>query len=189
MAVPSFPAWSRPRRYDDPVTALRRRVASVLLVAVAVAGCGSTVKPSASPSASARPSAAEPSLTPVPGGNPTPEATLPTTTETDFGPVWDALPATWPRFPGQSQSEVGTDASDRLIVHGRPIELAGQLDAALTKLGWTVDVGSPLEDGSVVLDASGAPVGCKAEARFAPNPPDGDPVIIDVYYGAKCPFS
>ena len=40
----------------------------------------------------------------------------------------------------------------------------------LTEAGWTVDVGSPLEDGSVVLEAQGPPDGCRAEVRFTPLP-------------------
>jgi hypothetical protein len=170
------------------VTALRRRVAPLLLVAVAVAGCGSTVTPSAAPSASAGPSPAEPSLTPIPGGKPTPAATLPTTTQTEFGEIWDALPPSWPTLPGQSESEVGSDASERLVVKGTPRDLAGQLRTALEAAGWHVDVGLPLEDGSVVVDATHAPNGCQVHAQFFGSAAT-DPDTLLVYYGAKCPFA
>ena len=170
------------------MTALRRRVAPLLLVAVAVAGCGTTVAPSASPSPSARPTPAEPSLTPVPGGKPTPVATLPTTTETEFGEIWDALPPSWPTLPGQSESEVGSDASERLVVKGTPRDLAGLLRTELEAAGWRVDVGSPLEDGSIVLDATRAPNGCKVHAQFFGSG-STDPDTLLVYYGAKCPFA
>jgi hypothetical protein len=170
------------------VTALRRRVALLLLVALAVAGCSANVAPSASRSASVRPSAAEPSLTPVPGGKPTPLPTLPTTTETEFGLIWDALPPSWPTLPGQSESEVGSDASERLIVKGTPRDLAGQLRTELEAAGWRVDVGSPLEDGSIVLDATHAPNGCKVHAQFFGSA-STDPDTLLVYYGAKCPFA
>ena len=52
--------------------------------------------------------------------------------------------------------------------------------------GWTVDAGSPLEDGTVVLEATGAPAGCKAEIRFTPV---SGSLIMEVLFGASCPFS
>ena len=168
------------------MTATIRRVAPVL-IGLLIAGCGATVSPS--PVRTSSPSAAAPSLTPVPGApSPTPATTPPPTSKPEFGPIWDGLPPSWPALPGQSQSEVGTDASDQLITHGKPATLARDLGAALAAAGWSVDVGSPLEDGSVVLDATGSPTGCRAQARFTPNEPDGDPVIVQVYYGAGCPF-
>jgi hypothetical protein len=54
----------------------------------------------------------------------------------------------------------------------------------LTASGWTVDAGSPLEDGTVVLEAA-RPNACKAEIRFTPR---GGSVIMSVLYGASCPY-
>lgn len=169
------------------MTALRRRVAPLLLVAVAVAGCGTAVVPSVPRSASPRPSAAAPSLTPVPGGKPTPVASRPTTTETEFGTIWDGLPASFPKLAGQSQSEIGTDASEMFVVPGTAADAASRMQAELIARGWTVDAGSPLEDGSIVLEATGKPAGCKAEVRL--TPPESGIVLMSVYYGVKCPFS
>lgn len=76
-----------------------------------------------------------------------------------------------------------------LVVKGDPESLARELQAALTKLGWTVDVGSPLEDGSVVLDATHEPLGCRVEARFSPVGPGSADGTLRVYYGAGCPFA
>jgi hypothetical protein len=171
------------------VTVLVRRVAPLLLAVIVVA-CGSTTTPS---SPSRAPGASRPALTPVPGApSPTPPATLPPTSvpESDpaLGPIWNALPPSWPTLPGQSQSEVGSDASDQLLANGEPTSLARTLSNALTKLGWTVDVGSPLEDGSIVLDASHPPDGCRTHVRFESNGGTGDPVRLLVYYGAACPF-
>jgi hypothetical protein len=129
----------------------------------------------------------------VPGApSPTPSSSLPPTsvpeTNANVGPIWDALPPSWPAFPGQSQSEVGSDATDQLIVKGEPGALARQLGAELTRLGWSVDIGSPLEDGTVVLDARGAPRGCIAQVRFEGS--SGDVTVrLLVYYGAGCPFA
>jgi len=171
------------------VTAPVRRVAPLLLIAV-LAACASNVLPSATPTA--RPSA-EPTLTPVPGApSTTPKPTPPPTSIPEsnpaFGPVWNALPGSWPVLPGQSESEIGTDASIILVVKGTPKALAARLEKALKQLGWTVDVGSPLEDGSVVLDATHEPVGCRAQAQlFGSHDGSNDGTEV-VYYGAACPF-
>ena len=174
------------------MTAPLRRVAPLLLIAVALAlaGCGSNVSPSAT--GTARTSAA-PVLTPVPGApSPTPAPTPPPTSIPEsnpaVGPIWDGLPASWPTLPGQSESEIGTDASTMLVVKGDAQVLARQLAAALTQLGWTVDVGSPLEDGSVVLEATHQPVGCRAQAQLFGSHDGSDDGTEVVYYGAGCPF-
>jgi hypothetical protein len=153
------------------VTAPRRRVASLLRsvaaigLACAFAACSSTVRPSPSvrPSTSSRPSAAAPSLTPVPGGpSVTPAPSLPTTSEVEFGRIWDAVPKSFPKLAGQSESEIGTAASGQFVVNGEVSALVQQMRTALTELGWTVDVGSPLEDGSVVIEARGPATGCNS---------------------------
>jgi hypothetical protein len=154
-----------------------------------VAGCLSTQQPPRpSPDVTATGSPVAPSLTAVPGAS-SPSPSGPATTNTDFGKVWDALPPSWPAMPGQSASGVASDASASLVVKGQPVALARVLAAALETRGWKVDVGSPLEDGSVVLDATMQPAGCKAEARFSPDAPGSDTDTLLVYYGATCPFS
>jgi hypothetical protein len=193
------PALSAPKRsYHDSVT-VRRHAARLALasrsgialsaVLLLAAGCGSTPPPPI-PSATVTTahSPAAPSLTAVPGA-PSPAATLPATSDTDFGKVWDAVPSSWPKMPGQSEGGVASDASASLVVRGQPVALAGVLAAALEKRGWNVDVGSPLEDGSVVLDATAQPPGCKAQARFSPDAPGSDTDTLLIYYGATCPFN
>ena len=172
------------------MTATLRRVA-LLLLGLAVAACTTAVAPSASPAR--RSGAPAPSLTPVPGAaSPTPRPTLPPTSKPEsnpaIGPIWEALPPSWPALPGQSESEVGTDASSMLRVNGQPVALAGQLRTALQARGWTVDVGSPLEDGSVVVDATHEPAGCRLEAQFHPDQVGSNDGGLVVYYGAACPF-
>jgi hypothetical protein len=172
-----------------------------LLAAVGpiVIGCaGPTTPPSASPSLVRAPSAAAspspqrsstPSLTPLPGSpSPTPAPTRPLTTQTDFGLIWDDLPPSWPTLPGQSQSEVGSDASERLVLKGKPVELARLLATELEGRGWKVDVATPLEDGSVVLDATGPTKGCKAHVVIGSDSPGSSNGGADVYYGATCPW-
>jgi hypothetical protein len=170
------------------VTALRRRVALPVLLGalVALAGCGSTVAPSSRPTASPTVASPAPSLTAVPGGKPTPIATLPTTSQTEFGRIWDDVPSSFPRPAGAS---AGDDPSPESAVFvalvGEPKGVSQGIGQALTRMGWSVDAGSPLEDGTIVMEATGSPDGCKAEIRYTPL---GGSVIMRVLYGAACPF-
>lgn len=180
--------------YDAAVTAPRRRAAHPLrpivgmLLALIVGACSPA---SASPSATVT----APSLTAVPGGPASPvigaSVGPPTTSNVEgFGEIWDALPASWPAFPGQSASEIGSDASQALVVKGDPAALAIQLRRTLEQRGgWTVDIASALEDGTVVLEAIGPAEGCRVRARFTPNTPGSDLGTLQVYYGAKCPWT
>ena len=199
-----LPVFARiaPAVYDGHVTTLRRLAASplvpvlVLTLAVVAIGCAG---PAASPSAgTARPvqppSAAaptsEPSLTPVPGGGPTPVVgpsigSPGTTNVTGFGPILDALPPSFPKLPGQEPADTGAGPTSGSVVANLDVGAASiTIQTALNASGWTVDAGSPLEDGSVVLEASG-PNACKAEIRFTPQTGS---VIMTVLYGATCPY-
>lgn len=173
--------------------ALRRRAADSPLLVVAaglvllafLAACS----PATNPSPTARPSGADP--TPVPGASATPalqpSVVLPTTTDTEFGRIWDAVPPSFPKLPGQQPVETGAGpTSGSFAVNMPPVDAARLMAAALTRLGWTADVGSALEDGTVVLDAGGLREGCAAEVRFAPL---SGTVVMSVLYGAECPFS
>jgi hypothetical protein len=185
--------------YDDPVTALRRRAAEplvpilVIALAVAVVACayGSVGGPASAPSAGSS-SAAGPSLGAVPAGHASPvvEATVgppTTTTVAGFGKIDDALPASFPKLAGQEPADTGAGAtSGMFVVNGTPAASSTALKTALVAQGWSVDVGSPLEDGTVVLEATHVPAGCKTEVRFTPV---SGTVMMSVLYGASCPFS
>jgi len=186
-------AASRSPGYDEPVTALRRWAADplvpILAITLAFVGvaCSPTLAPSASRSAPA--ASLEPSLTSVPGGPssaPAASIVLPSTTETEFGRIRDALPPSFPRLPGQEPVDPGSGpTSGTFVVNMDAAAASAALAAALVALDWTVDVGSPLEDGSVVLEATHAPAGCKTEVRFTPL---SGTVVMSVLYGASCPF-
>jgi hypothetical protein len=174
------------------VTAPRRWTAHslvpILLIVfvLAAVACGSTAPATTRPSTPVTPSTA-PDLTPVPGrASPTAAATFPTTTETEFGTIWDALPADFPKLPGQEPAETGAGATSGSFAVNLDAAGASQaMAAAMRASGWTVDVGSPLEDGTVVLEATHAPAGCKTEVRFTPT---SGTVVMSVLYGASCPF-
>jgi hypothetical protein len=172
-----------------------------------LAACGATAPTSASPASgtafaptpgpsigSAGPDAtattlSHPPLTPVPGApsvtpgtRPTP---VPTTMVSGFGPILDTVPPSFPRLAGQEPADPGTGPTSGTYVVTMSADAAS--DAMRTGLegrGWSVDVGSPLEDGTVVLDATGATTGCRAEVRFTPQ---GATLVVAVLYGAGCP--
>jgi hypothetical protein len=174
---------------------MARRVAAslILILGLAVLGWGCSPSIAPRPSASAAvPSEAAPSaspiLTPVPGasgGSLPPPVSVPSTTMTEFGEIWDALPPSFPTLPGAIPTAVQGPTSAAFAL-GTDAETASRTVAAgLQAQGWTVDVGSPLEDGTVVLDATGPATGCKAEVRFTPL---SGTVTMSVLYGAECPF-
>jgi hypothetical protein len=176
------------------VIALRRSAAESLIpilavtLAILVAGCGSTTttpKPVGSPARSA------PVLTPVPGGGASPvvraSVAPPTTTDTEFGRIYDSLPPSFPTLPGQEPAATGAGpTSGSFAVNLSVADARRIIEVSLVSAGWTVSVGSPLEDGTVVLDAMRGTAGCKTEVRFAPV---SGTVIMSVLYGASCPFS
>lgn len=181
-------------RYDERVIVLRRSAASTLIpilastVVILLAGCGSvttTPTPAGSPARSA------PALTAVPGGRASavagPSIGLPSTTQTEFGTIFDALPPSFPRLPGQEPAATGSGATSGSFSANMTVSDARKIiEVSLVSAGWTVAIGSPLEDGTVVLEAKGGTAGCKTEVRFTPL---SGTVIMSVLYGASCPFS
>jgi hypothetical protein len=174
-----------------------------LAVIAIVAACGPDAAPAttASPATGATTPARSPGagatksdLTPVPGGQPTPFLGItigpdqPDTTDVEgFGPILDELPASFPRLAGQEPADAGGGpATGSFAVNSTAEAAAADLAAKLTAVGWAADVASPLEDGSVVVEATGLAAGCKAEVRFTPA--SGTSLML-VLYGASCPAS
>jgi hypothetical protein len=192
-------ARRRRRDYHASVTVLRRPAASLLVAITATVlvliGACSPAAPTAPASTAASPgptssTPAAPSLTPVPGG-PARSAVAShaprTTTEVDgFGAIADSLPASFPRLPDQSESEVSSAVSGQFISNLDAAAASRIMATALRAQGWTVDTGSPLEDGTVVLDATGTVPGCRTEVRFTPA---SGSILMSVLYGAACPSS
>ncbi|HET7473005.1 MAG TPA: hypothetical protein VFJ71_07760 [Candidatus Limnocylindrales bacterium] len=168
------------------MSATPRRLAPLFLLTAVVTACVSSVSPAPSSRSSTPPSTPVASSTVPATPRATPRATLPSTTTTEFGTIWDDLPSDFPKLPGQKPTEPTAPASAAFVVDGQAKTLAASLGTLLTQAGWTVDIGSPLEDGSVVLEAQGQPDGCRTEARFTPL---SGTVTVTVLYGAACPFS
>jgi hypothetical protein len=185
------------------VTAPQRRVAAphrladrwpravlpalVLIASLAVACAAPTVSPSPSPTATPAPSP-----TPVPGSPSTsaePEPSVSqTNTDTVVGRIWDSLPPSFPRISGATPIETGAGPTSGTFAVGSSVDDAvATIRAGLVGLGYNVDIGSPLDDGTVVLDAGGGEdPECRIEVRFTPL---SGTVTMAVLYGSACPFN
>lgn len=187
-------------RYDDAVTPLRSAAAlmAALLVASFLAAC-SAGQPAATsssaagspPSATSASSASSPNLTPVPGGSTaaTPgAASQPTQTDTDWGRIWDGVPAWFPVPPDAVPTETGEEGavSASLAAGGSAQSVAQFMQTGLTGAGFAVDAtNGPAEDGSLVLDAVGPDPKCMVQVRVRPLSGTTNLVVL---YGAACPF-
>jgi len=191
-----------------PSTSRLPRVATrlaILLAATLLAdACGSS-GPTASPSpASAAPSppssqAASPSavpsagnadLTPVPGGTTAPPdepSGTPTQTETAWGRIWDAVPASFPRLEASLPADSVTGpVSAAFVVGAGPADVTATMKRLLDGEGsYRTDQSGPLEDGSFVLDSTGSWEGCRVQTTVTPQ---SGTTLITILYGAGCPF-
>jgi hypothetical protein len=193
-----FPAGPSAPGYDAGVTEPHRRAAHLLVPILTIVlgpltvacGRGATVP---TPRSTASATLAAPSLTPVPGGGTTgaPSGSAgasvsQTETTTAVDRIWDSLPPSFPKLLGQEPAETGVGPISGSFAANMDARTASKLIATLLEgQGWTVDVGSPLEDGTIVLEATGPAAGCKAEVRFTPQ---SGTVTMAVLYGTACPF-
>jgi hypothetical protein len=159
----------------------RWRPVVALLACLLVMACGSGA-PSSSP---ARPpttaDASEPAPSDLVAAGPTAGQT-----DTEWGPIWDTVPSGFPTYPGSKATEASTDpASDVRVIEGvEPSAIASWMDQHLRAAAFRSDgLSGPFEDGSYVVDMSGAS-GCNVQVRVAPA---GGTSMITVLYGASCP--
>ncbi len=108
-------------------------------------------------------------------------------TNTEWGRIWDDVPAGFPTFPGSTVTDdvSAEPASARYVVaDGDPQEIAAWLQTALETATYSTEaLSGPLEDGGFVLDSLGD-AGCRIETRVAPL---GGMTLVTVRYGAVCP--
>ena len=112
-----------------------------------------------------------------------------TQTDTDWGRIWDAVPAGFPIYPGAVESEeaaAGEPVSATFSVGGSSAdEIVTSLQQQLELATYSTEaLSGPLEDGSFVIDSVGDGA-CRIETTVAPA---GDLAIVSVRYGADCPF-
>ena len=174
----------------------RSLAAAVLLGAVALAGCGtsSSSGPVSSPANAAAgtpagsPSGAAPSaaLTPVPTTAGSGSGQQPTQTDTEWGRIWDAIPRSFPRYPGSSESAGIGPASATFDVPADVPTATSWMASGLEAVGFRTTVSGPGEDGSMTLDSVGPAPGCMARTTIAKT---GGTTTMTILFGASCPFS
>lgn len=136
------------------------------------------------------PTGAPSGLTPGPStGSATasPKSTPPGKTVSDWGPIWEGIPMSFPLPPGaEPAGEVGEVTSAVFVVSP-----AGDADAlarfyvdAFSGAGYIVDSDGPLEDGSYIVNARRA-AGCRMQTRSSI---DGGNALLTIQYGADCPW-
>lgn len=171
----------------------RPAILATALLGLVVGACGASP---ATPAASSSPAQASASTAPatmpppteVPGGASTPPAPQPThvtTTQTDWGTILDAVPNTFPVFPGAQVTEPPAEPVSAAFISVAGVdEIATWYRDALEAEGFgTMSLSSPLEDGSRVLDSQGDLPECRIQTTFRPA---GESTMITVLYAAGC---
>jgi hypothetical protein len=157
---------------------------ALITVALVIAACGSTPSNPSSSAVRPAPSTAGESAV-VSASSGTAAAGQ---TDTEWGRIWDTLPSSFPSIPGARPSEEAAPgpASATLVIEGNVARLvATALVGQLAKNGFpTAGLGTPLEDGSYTLDATGSAPGCKVQLTIKPM---GGETFVTILYGAACP--
>jgi hypothetical protein len=174
-----------------------RAVPLLLIVGLAVASIGAcgpassgsptsppSPSPSPTPDASAGPT---PVPTPVESSSTAAPSGEPTQTDTEWGRIWDALPASFPVPQGATPSEsIGREASSaEFAVGAPPTDLTTWYRMLLAASGFgTVSAQGPLEDGTWVVDATGAE-DCRARVTITPL---SGVTHLSILFAAACPY-
>lgn len=149
---------------------------ALLAILMLVAACGTTTTPS--------PTTAPTSSLAAPDGSLA--APLAGQTDTEWGRIWDTVPADFPTYRGTTPSEGAANgpASATLAADGNVAEAAATwMGEQLLLDGYAIENSSPMEDGSYVLEAE-RDGGCRVQVTVAPL---GSLTTITVLYGASCP--
>jgi hypothetical protein len=171
-----------------------RRLAIALLAALAITlvGCDNAPAPSTSGGATGSPGGSEAATptpiepTEVPGGaSGPPEPTPVGRTETEWGTILDAVPDSFPRYPGAQDAEPVDEPVSAAYVASATIDaVATWYQEAIAALGFDArELSQPLEDGSRVLDVQGDLPECRLQLTFRPA---GGSTMIMVLYAAGC---
>jgi len=169
------------RRNSGPIVALG------MLTALSLAACSATTPTTTTTETPSIPSTA-PSTD---GSSPSTEVTAPPgagQTDTDWGRIWDTIPAEFPVYPGVTPAaETATrPVSGVFALEGvDPRTIATWMRTELERAAYRTEaLNGPLEDGSFVLDLIGSAPDCRVQVAVAPL---GAMVTVTVRYGAVCP--
>jgi hypothetical protein len=177
----------RGQRYDADMSVLAPSATFAALLLVGLAACQpatSSTSASAQVPASSSTSTSGESSSSI-EASPSPLAGQ---TDTDWGRIWDSLPAGFPTYPGSTPAEEAASgpASAVLVVQGVAAKtVADWMQSKLEAATYSTDaLSGPLEDGSYVLDSAGPAPGCRVQVSVAPL---GGLTVVTVRYGASCP--
>jgi hypothetical protein len=190
-----MPATSSTRRYDarvidprerhSPMSRLAAAAGLGLVMAIALAACGSPGKTSGPSAAPASTVAASPPARASAVTSSEPEAGQ---TDTGWGRIWDSLPTGFPAYPGSTPADEASTgpASATLAVDGDAAKSIGSWMAThLEQASYrTVELSGPLEDGSYVLESVGPAPSCRVQVTAIPL---GSLTTETVMYAAACP--
>lgn len=138
------------------------------------------------------PAGSSPTPTAEPTAKPTeapPESQAPVVgqTDTEWGRIWDAVPAGFPRYPGSTPADDASPdpvSAAYAIASGDAAEIAGWMQTNLELATYSTEgLSGPFEDGSYVLDSVGDG-DCRMQTRVTPQ---GSLILVTVRYGAACP--
>jgi hypothetical protein len=165
---------------------MNRLVRSLIVITIfVVSACGSTAS-SGSPGTSATPAASTAASSAASAAPST--AADAGETDTAWGRIWDTLPNSFPEIPGARPAEEAATApaSATFVIAGDVARLvASALVTQMASAGFpTGGLGTPLEDGSYTLDATGSTPGCKVQLTIKPM---GGETFVTILYGAACP--
>ena len=157
-----------------------------LAVLVLVAACGSAEPSTGTPTPQASPVASGPGVS----GDPSAPGSSPaaaTQTDTEWGRIWDGIPAGFPRFPGSVVADpISPDpvSATYAVANDDTAEIAGWMQSSLELATFSTEsLSGPLEDGSFVLESVGDG-DCRIQTSVQPM---GGLTCVIIRYGAACP--
>jgi hypothetical protein len=156
-------------------------------IALLLTACGSTTpSPTSAPQMQSVHPAASSETPASSAANPSTTATA-DQTDTDWGRIWDGVPAGFPRYPGSTPDDDSTDepASARYAIDsGDAGTIAMWFQDALEQATFsTIGMNGPGEDGGYVIDSVGEG-DCQVHTTITPL---GSMTFVAVWYGAGCP--
>ncbi|HEU5205061.1 MAG TPA: hypothetical protein VFU17_12260 [Candidatus Limnocylindrales bacterium] len=166
-------------------------LAGVVLLAAACGGRSGTDDPLSS-AIEATPSPAtlgpSPAATEARATETAPSTARPAVTQSDtaWGRIWDALPRTFPVYPGAVETELDAPVSAAFTAgDANPDEIVTWMQQQLELATYSTEaLSGPLEDGGFVIDSVGD-AGCRIETTVTPA---GGLTLVSVRFGADCPF-
>lgn len=162
-----------------------RRLATLLVLTLSVSACSSVGTPT-SPAASAT-AGMIPAVTSSAAAGPS-GSTSTSQTDTDWGRIWDALPAGFPAIAASRPAEEASigPASATLVVDGDVAKaVVTTIESKLKTTGYRTDaLSGPLEDGTFTLEVTGAAAGCRVMVTAKPT---GAVTTVTILYGSDCP--